>query len=96
VDGIERGAPLGHEPRGSGHVERAAAADERAQVVADDEPHRDVGDALGLARLVHRDHVRVIDAGGGARLDQDALAGLVVVEQLGRDAVTFRKVVITG
>ena len=44
-----------------------------------------IGDAVVLARLVDGDHVRVIDARRGARLGQEALADVVVVDQLGRD-----------
>ena len=85
VDRVQRGAGLRDDIGRLGRVERAAAADERAQVVAGDEAHRDVGDAVVLARRVHRDHVRMLDARRGARLAQEPLADVVVVEQLRRD-----------
>ena len=85
VDRVQRGGGLRDDRRGLGRIERAAVANQRAQVVAGHEPHRDVRDPVVLAGRVHRDHVRVVDAGRGARLGQKARADVVVVEQLRRD-----------
>ena len=68
-----------------GRVQRAARAHQRAQVAARDVAHRDVGDPVLLARLVHGDHVRVVDAGRGARLGQEAPPDVLVVQQFRRD-----------
>ena len=71
VRGVERGADLPDDPRRARRVERPLAADERAQVVAGDVAHRDVGDPVLLARVVDRDHVRVVDRRRDARLAQE-------------------------
>ncbi len=85
VDRVQRRGGLPDDLRRPRGVERTAVADLRAQVVTGHEPHRDVRDAVVLAGRVHRDHVRVVDAGRRARLGQEPRADVVVVEQLGRD-----------
>jgi len=85
VRGVERGGDLADDPRRARRRERPLAADERADVVAVHEAHRDVRDALLLARVVDGDHVRVVDRGRDARLAQEPRAHVGVLDQRGRD-----------
>ena len=66
-------------------LEGALALDHRAQVGALDVAHRDVELPLLLARLVERDHVRVLDLGGDLGLVLEPLAERRVGGQVGRD-----------
>ena len=71
-------------------LEPRARREDATQVRPLDEPHRDEQASLVLAGLVDRQHVRVIEARGEARLAQEALAEPVVIgevrrEQLQRD-----------
>ena len=65
--------------------ERAIAAHERAQVVARDIAHHEVGAPLGDADAVNRHDVRMLDGARRARLAQEALAALGILDELGRD-----------
>ena len=72
-------------------LERALAPQQRLQVGAVDVPHRDEEASVGLARLVHGDDVRVVEARREPRLAQQPLAEAGVVgeplqEDLQRDA----------
>jgi hypothetical protein len=67
VGGIERARDLGDERERLRGLERTVAADVCGEVLAVDEAHGDVEDAVGLARLVDGDHVRVVDRGGEQR-----------------------------
>ena len=69
----------------------AAADDQLLERAAVEELHRDVVGVLGLAAVVDRDDVRVVERGGVLRLAAEALDELVVVpvaavEDLDRDA----------
>ena len=85
VSGVERGGDLGDDEGRALGAERALVADERAQVVAVDVAHRQVEDAVLLARRVDRDHVRVVDRRGGLGLAHEAQPEALVLGQRGRD-----------
>ena len=59
--------------------------DQRAQVGPLDVAHRDVEQPVLLARVADREHVRVLDRGGGARLALEALAEVLVARELRLD-----------
>jgi hypothetical protein len=73
----DRDRPLGRQ--------RAVRPDHRAQVGALHVAHRLVEHAVVLAGVVERQHVRVIDRRGDARLALEALAQARVVRELGDD-----------
>ncbi len=81
VDRVQRVAQAGDQVGGGLRRERALAP-ARPQVGADHEAHREIGDAVGLARGVDGDHVRVLDRRRGARLLHEALADRGILEQL--------------
>jgi hypothetical protein len=85
VRGVERGADLGDDPRHARRGQWAGAAHERAQVVAGHVAHRDERDAVLLARVVDRDHVRVVDRRGDLRLAHETAPDRGVLHQRGRD-----------
>ncbi len=85
VDRVERRRRLRGDLGGALRAERTVAPDQPAQVVAGDEAHRDVGDAVVLAGGVHGDHVGVLERGRRARLAQEAGADVGVLDQLGSD-----------
>ena len=58
---VQRGADLSDDPRRAAGIQRPLAPDERAQVVARDVAHREVRDAVRLARVEERDDVRVVE-----------------------------------
>ena len=58
---VEAGGDTGQHPDGMGGIERPGRLHQAAQVDAVDEPHRQVELAALLARVVDRDHVRVLD-----------------------------------
>jgi hypothetical protein len=64
--------------------ERPFLGEQRLQVVAVDETHRDVQHAVGLARLVDRDHVRVVERGCELGLAQEPLPEPLVLGELRR------------
>ena len=76
---VERAGDLGEER------ERAVGGERQlgAQVVALDEAHRQIQLAVALARLVDRDHVRVVERGRELRLAQEAAAEALVAGELG-------------
>jgi hypothetical protein len=84
VRGVERGGDL------TGDLDRTRrleplARDQRAEVGPRHEAHRDVQQAVGLAGLVDRDDVRVVDQRGEPRLAREALAERGIGPVLGRD-----------
>jgi hypothetical protein len=85
VDGVQPDARLADLVGRATRRERAATPHERAHVVAVDEAHRDVRDAVPLSRGMHRNHVRMLDRRRRPRLPEEALADQPVLEQLGRD-----------
>ena len=85
VDRVERVAELRDDVGRMLGRERAVAAHERPQVVAGDVAHHEIGAVLGDPDAVDGHDVRVLDRPGGARLGQEPLAGLLVLDELGRD-----------
>ena len=85
VGGVQRIGDLGGDRDRPGRVERALAAQQRLQVAAADVAHGDEQAPVALARLVDRYDVRVVQAGGEARLAQQRLTGRAGREQLERD-----------
>ncbi len=83
---VQRRPHLGQDPLQAARVDAAGRAQQRRERRAVDQPHRDERDPVGLARLVHRHDVGVVDlprgvggahrarqigaAGGGSRKDQ--------------------------
>ena len=67
------------EERGAGH---GPVPDELAQRPARHELHREERRAVGLADVVDRDDVRVVQGGGGARLVREAREALLVVGEM--------------
>ena len=65
--------------RAPARIERAFATQQRLQVGPVDEAHRDEQAPVCLARLVDRDHVRVVEPRREPRLAQQPLAEAVVV-----------------
>ena len=63
--------------------QRALLPDQRLQVGAGDVSHRDVEEAVLLARVVDRDDVRVVDRRRETRLAHEPLAKGVVLRELG-------------
>jgi hypothetical protein len=59
--------------------ERPVLLDDLVERSGPDQLHHDPRPALGPHDVVHRDHVRVIEASGGARLAQGALEHLVAL-----------------
>jgi hypothetical protein len=79
---VERGGDLADDGHRAARLERALAADRVQEVGAVDEAHGDVELAVDLARLVDRDHVRVVDRGRQHRLALKALAELAVAREV--------------
>ena len=65
---VQRVGDLGRDRDRPGGLERALAPQQRLEVTARDVAHGDEQAAVALARLVDRDHVRVVEAGREARL----------------------------
>jgi hypothetical protein len=82
---VQRGARLRHDARRAARSQAVLAPHERAQVVARDVAHRDVGDAVLLAGVVDGDHVRVIDRRRDLRLAHEPRAHRRILQQAGRD-----------
>ena len=80
--GVQRAADLVDDPRRPRRLERSGGTDQMAQVLAVDEPHRDVERPLVLARVVDRQHVRVVDCRRRARLGDEAPAEALVLCQV--------------
>ena len=97
VDGVERVGDLGHEVHRPRRIERSLPAHQRGQLLAVDDAHRDEQLAPGLAGLVDRQHVGMVDRHRRARLAQEALAkagvaGQLAGEQLQRDVAAEAKI----
>jgi hypothetical protein len=82
---VERRPDLADDPRRTLGRKPALAAHQAADVVAGDVAHRDVRDAVLLARVIDRDDVGVVDRRGDLRLAHEALPDRLVLEQPGRD-----------
>ena len=85
VRGVERLADLGDQVRGELELELALGREQPREVGALDVAHRHVQQPLVLARVVDRDHVRVLDPSRGAELAPEAAPELLVGRVLGRD-----------
>jgi hypothetical protein len=85
VGGVERGGNLQDQACSALWVERSPRREHLLEVDPVDEAHRDEKQAVVLAGLVHRDHVRVLDRGGDLRLGLEAVSELGVLGVLGRD-----------
>ena len=81
VRGVERVGDLRRDRHGPLRRQRALATQERLEVGPVHVPHRDEEPALGLAGLVDRDDVRVVEARGEPGFLQHPLAEPVVVRQ---------------
>ena len=79
---LEGGGDLGDERRDLVLLQWPALSEPRLQVGAVDVPHRDVEDAVLLARLVDRDDVRMLERGSDLRLALEALAEVLVLAHL--------------
>ena len=82
---VERAAELPRERQRLSGGQRAALAEQRAQARPRDVAHREVEHAVDLARVVDRDHVRMLERRDELRLAQEPRAELVVVRELGCD-----------
>ena len=83
--GVERGRDRGDERHRPPGGLAALTADQRVQVLADHEAHRDVLVAVGLAGRVDRDDVRVVHRRHRQRLAREPLPdGLIPGQQLER------------
>jgi hypothetical protein len=82
VQGRGDGGEKGSDPVAG---QRALLPDDRAQVPADDEPHRQVEHAVRLAGGVDGNDVQVVNGGDSARLPDEPLAELRVVGERGRE-----------
>ena len=85
VRGVQRRADLVADRRDAVGREPPVARQQPLQVDALDVAHHEVEVPALLARRVHRDHVRVVDRGGDARLALEALAEAGVAGAVGRD-----------
>ena len=85
VRGVERARDLVDDRRGARRLEPPLGAQQPVQVGAGDPAHHEVQPPVLLARLVDRDHVRVIDRRRHPRLALEALAEVAVGGVLGRD-----------
>ena len=90
VGRVERLRHLARDRDRASRLQPALAAQQRAQVGAVDEAHRDEKPTARLARLVDRDDVRVVERRGEPRLAEHPLAEPLVgaelePEQLQRD-----------
>ena len=83
----ESSADATAETNASGPVRRSGPSRRisDAQVAARHVAHRDVQHAVGLARAVDRDDVRIVDRGRGPRLPDEPLPELVVSASAGVD-----------
>ncbi len=82
VSGIERRRDLANDPGRLRRVERTLLAEQGPKVGPFHVPHRDEQPSVGFARLVDRDHVRMVDRRGKARLADEPLAESRVLRQL--------------
>ena len=82
---VEGGRDLGDHTGGPQRVELALGGHQRAQVGAVDVAHRDVQNAVGLARGKDRNHVRMVERSGEPGLANEAVTEGDVVRQAARD-----------
>ena len=82
---IERVRDLAADRERAGGVERALRAQERPEVRALDEAHREVEAAVDVAGVVDRNDVRVLERHRELRLAREALVEALVERELGRD-----------
>ena len=82
MGGLERLRDLGHE-RDRAVGRKRSLFKHGAEIAAFDEAHGEKEDAIGLARLVDRKDIRVVDRGGDPRLALEALAEAVVSQTSG-------------
>ena len=85
VRGVERGADLEADRRDPGGRDHALAGQQALQVGPVHVAHDEVEVPALLARRVDRDHVRVVDRRGDARLALEALAEPGIARPLGGD-----------
>ena len=85
VGGVEGGGDLVDDRRRAGGLERSLAQDQRVEIGALDEAHRQVELTVLLAGVIDRDHVGVIDRGRRPRLLLEALAEALVPGEVGGD-----------
>ncbi len=85
VRGVERFRDLGEDVERAPGLERPFLGHEAGEVRALDVAHGEIKEPVLIARLVDRDHVRVVEGGGDPRLAQEALAEALVLGELGRD-----------
>ena len=85
VGGLERRGHLGHDLRRARRRQRAFGRDQRPQVVAGDEAHREVEHPVLLARPEDGEDVGMVERRREARLDDEALAEAAVARELRRD-----------
>jgi hypothetical protein len=85
VGGVERGRHLAADVECAVGAEAALGAQDGGEVAALDVLHREVEEAVLLARVVHRDDVRVLERGGDARLPVEALAESRRLGEIGGD-----------
>ena len=80
--GVERAADLADQVDGAGGVERAAAAQQRVEVLPLDQAHVEEQLAVDLAVAVDRDDVRLVEPGGDLRLAPEPAAVALVLRPL--------------
>ena len=85
MGGVEGVRDLREDPHRTLGRELPVAVEQRPQVAPLDVPHRQVELSLPLARLVDRDHARVIERRGEPRLLEKTGSEMLVLRELGRD-----------
>ena len=83
--GVERGRDLGDDPHGTFRRKLRFAREQVREVEALDVPHGDEEVLLGLAGLIDRDHVGVIDGGRGLPFALEPLPEGAVAREVGGD-----------
>ena len=90
--GVEGVRDLPRDRDRASRLEGALATQQRLQVGSVDVPHRDEEASFRLARLVHRDDVRMVEAGRESRLAQKPFAEAGVIgEPLEEDLQATRR-----
>ena len=93
VGRVERGGDLGDQPRRSPRLQRSGVGEHLLEIDAVDEAHRDEQQPVVLARLVHGDHVGVLDRGRDPRLGLEAFAEVGVLGVVGGDQLDRHRTV---
>ena len=83
VRGVERVGDLRTDRERPFAFEWRLCQQQRLEVASVDEPHRQVQPAVGLAGVVDRDDVRVLERGGQLGLSEEACPEAIVLRQLG-------------